>query len=218
MALNALNAAVFIDKDGTLIEDVPYNTDPARVRLREGAGEALARLQQCGYRLVLVTNQPGIALGLFEPSALEAVWKKIADELSAYGVVLDAIYHCPHHPEGSDSRYAGACDCRKPEPGLLLQAAREHGFDLRRSWLIGDILDDIEAGRRAGCRTVLLAVGSETEWRRGPLREPDIVASTLAEAVEGILGWRPDDAAGALSSEPTDSFTVWQSDEPEWMR
>lgn len=212
----ALNAAVFIDKDGTLVHDVPYNTDPSRVRLRADAGPALARLQEHGYRLVLVTNQPGVALGLFPPDALDGVWKKIAAELSRYGVVLDAIVHCPHHPEGTEARYRRTCECRKPAPGLLLQAARTHDLDLRRSWMIGDILDDIEAGRRAGCRTVLLAVGSETEWRHGLLREPDIVATSLTEAVEGILTWPERAEPDALCAEPSQSFTVWQSEEPEW--
>ncbi|MCK0512641.1 D-glycero-alpha-D-manno-heptose-1,7-bisphosphate 7-phosphatase [Aromatoleum buckelii] len=214
----ALNAAVFIDKDGTLIDDVPYNVDPTKVRLCEGAGEALARLQRHGYRLILVTNQPGVALGLFEPDALEAVWAAIAALLSPYGVVLDAIYHCPHHPQGTDTRFASRCECRKPEPGLLLQAAEDHRLDLQRSWLIGDILDDIEAGRRAGCRTVLLAVGSETEWRRGPMREPDLVASSLVEAVDGILDWTPAEASHRIATEPESGFTVWQTDEPEWTR
>lgn len=183
----ALNAAVFIDKDGTLIHDVPYNVDPERVQLREDAGDALARLQRHGYRLVLVSNQSGIALGLFEPDALDAVWARIALALSDHGVVLDGIYHCPHHPEGSDARYAGSCDCRKPQAGLMIQAAREHGLDLSRSWMIGDILDDIEAGHRAGCRTVLLDVGSETEWRAGPLRTSDFVVGNLSEAADEIL-------------------------------
>ncbi|CAI10064.1 HAD-superfamily hydrolase [Aromatoleum aromaticum EbN1] len=214
----ALNAAVFIDKDGTLIHDVPYNVDPTKVRLRDGAGEALARLQRHGYHLILVTNQPGVALGLFEPDALEAVWAAIAALLSPYGVVFDAIYHCPHHPQGTDARFTGQCECRKPEPGLLLQAAQDHRLDLQRSWLIGDILDDVEAGRRAGCRTVLLAVGSETEWRRGPMREPHLVASSLAEAVDGILEWVPAEVPDDITAESESGFTVWQTDEPEWTR
>ncbi|MDT3671150.1 MAG: HAD family hydrolase [Aromatoleum sp.] len=201
----ALNAAVFIDKDGTLIHDVPYNVDPARIRLRDDAGTALARLQRHGFHLILITNQPGVALELFEHDALEAVWAKIALDLSAFGVVLDAVYHCPHHPEGSDARYALACDCRKPEPGLLLRAAHEHRLDLGRSWLIGDILDDVEAGRRAGCRTVLLDVGSETEWRGGRLREPDRVAKSLTEAVDAILA----EADSPAAPSPAAGWSAW---------
>lgn len=184
----ALKAAVFIDKDGTLIHDLPYNVDPARIRLRTGAGPALARLRSAGYALVLVSNQPGIALGRFGPAALLPVWRRLAELLAPAGAGLDAIYYCPHHPQGSHPRFGGPCDCRKPRPGLLQRAATERGLDLARSWLIGDILDDVEAGRRAGCRTVLLDVGSETEWRPGPWRVPDAVAASLPEAAARIAG------------------------------
>jgi histidinol-phosphate phosphatase family protein len=183
----ALSPAIFLDKDGTLVHDVPCNDDPARIRLRHDAGPALAWLQRQGYRLVLVSNQAGVARGVFEEPALDAVWRGIADALSPYGVVLDAIYYCPHHPQGIVSALARACDCRKPAPGMLRRAAREHGLDLARSWVIGDILDDIEAGRQAGCRTVLLDVGSETEWRMAPLRRPHLVAASLTEAAAEIL-------------------------------
>ncbi|NMG36785.1 HAD-IIIA family hydrolase [Azoarcus sp. TTM-91] len=179
--------AVFIDKDGTLIHDLPYNVDPARVRLREDAGPALARLRQAGYRLVLITNQAGLAHQKFEEAALLPVWDILASLLGLYGVTLDAIYYCPHHPQGSHPEFGRGCDCRKPAPGLLLRAAREHRLDLPRSWFIGDILDDVEAGHRAGCRTVLLDVGSETEWRSSPLRRPDRVAASLTEAAADIL-------------------------------
>lgn len=184
----ALRAAVFLDKDGTLVHDVPYNVDAGLVRLMPDAGPALARLQAAGYALVLVTNQPGVARGLFGESDLEPVWVELARQLSPYGVAFEAVYYCPHHPQGSNRRYAYSCSCRKPEPGLLFQAAVEHGYDLLRSWMVGDILDDIEAGRYAGCRTVLLDVGSETEWRAGPWREPHFVASGLTGAVDYILG------------------------------
>jgi histidinol phosphatase-like enzyme len=97
------------------------------------------------------------------------------------------MYHCPHHVDGTVLAYARACSCRKPRPGMLLRAARDLDLDLGRSWMVGDILDDIEAGRRAGCRTVLLDVGSETEWRRGPLRVPDAVAGSLPEVADVIL-------------------------------
>ena len=108
---------------------------------------------------------------------------------------LDGFYYCPHHPDGIVPRYAVACDCRKPEPGLIHPAAREHDLALGESWFIGDILDDVEAGRRAGCRTVLIDNGNETEWKRSPLRRPDLVARDLAEAAQFIapgMGWAND--------------------------
>lgn len=183
----ALSAAVFLDKDGTLVHDVPYNVDPARVVLRPEAGPALARLQAAGFMLILVSNQPGVAHGYFTESALDPVWAMLKRQLAPYGVALTAIYYCPHHPDARDSRYAGCCACRKPQPGMLWRAAAEHGLALPASWMVGDILDDIEAGRAAGCRTVLLDVGSETEWRPGARRQPHFVASDLETAAERIV-------------------------------
>jgi D-glycero-D-manno-heptose 1,7-bisphosphate phosphatase len=178
--------AVFLDKDGTLIEDVPYNVDPARIQLAAGAADGLPRLHAAGFRLIVVSNQSGVARGLFDEEALTAVRERLAELLAGLGVPLGGFYYCPHHPEGSIPRYAVACGCRKPEPGLILDAARAHGIALADSWFVGDILDDVEAGRRAGCRTLLIDNGHETEWRRTPLRWPDLVAPDLAAAAHRI--------------------------------
>ena len=120
--------AVFLDKDGTLVDDVPYNVDPDLVRLAPGAMGGLSRLTAAGYALVLVTNQSGVARGLFEASALDAVWARLAELLAAQGLALDSIHFCPHHPGGSVPAYAAACDCRKPAPGMLRRAAAERGW------------------------------------------------------------------------------------------
>jgi D-glycero-D-manno-heptose 1,7-bisphosphate phosphatase len=178
---------VFLDKDGTLVEDVPYNADPRLVRLAQGAAEGVAALRAAGFRLAVVSNQSGVAKGYFPESALAAVWERLAVLLAEAGVALDGVYWCPHHPAGVMPAYALVCDCRKPAPGLLLRAARELGADVRGCWMVGDILDDIEAGRRAGCRTVLIDNGHETEWRRGPLRVPHHTAPDLAAAARLIL-------------------------------
>ncbi len=172
--------AVFVDKDGTLVPNMPNNADPARITLAPGAGPALAKLRAAGYAIALASNQGGIAHGLFRESDLDRVWWRVRTLLSPFGVSLDGIYYCPHAPED-------LCRCRKPKPGLLLRAAAEHGYDLARSWMIGDILDDVEAGNRAGCRTILLNAGNETEWRRGPFRQPTYVARDLPEASRFIL-------------------------------
>lgn len=185
--MSALRPAVFIDKDGTLIHDVPFNVDVRKIRFRDDAGPALARLQRRGYALVLVSNQSGVARQLFDEADLEPVWEAIRERLAIHDVRLDGIYYCPHHPHGPHPRYGFLCYCRKPQPGLLLRAAAECGIDLARSWSIGDILDDVEAGRRAGCRTVLLDVGSETEWLASPWRLPHFVAAGLAEAADIIV-------------------------------
>jgi D-glycero-D-manno-heptose 1,7-bisphosphate phosphatase len=173
-------AAIFLDKDGTLIEDVPYNVDPELVTLSSGAGPALAQLAREGFRLVVVSNQSGIGDGRFEASALAAVEHRIRELLAPWHVSIDAFYYCPH------TRSLG-CGCRKPSPGLLLRAAAEHRLDLQWSWLVGDILDDVEAGRRAGCGTVLLANGNETRWELGSMRVPHALASNLPLAANCIV-------------------------------
>ncbi len=177
-----MDRAVFLDKDGTLVEDVPYNVDPDRIRLVPGATGALRALQRAGYRLVVVSNQSGVARGLFEESALRVVERRLSDLAGAAGIAVAGFYWCPHHPGGVVSRYAVSCDCRKPAPGLLQRAARDLVLDLPASWMVGDILNDVEAGRRAGCRTVLVDNGGETEWVLSPGRVPDFVAPGLRHA------------------------------------
>ena len=178
--------AVFLDKDGTLIEDVPFNVDPGRIRLAPGAERALPLLRDAGFRLIVISNQSGVARGMFEESALEAVRDRLFELSAEAGAPLDGFYYCPHHPEGTVARYAWSCDCRKPAPGLIRKAAEAHAIDLVASWFVGDILDDVEAGRRAGCRTVLIDAGGETEWRGSPRRRPDWTAGRLDEAAAFI--------------------------------
>ena len=174
--------AIFLDKDGTLVDNLPYNVEPRRIRLSSGAGPALRLLSRLDYRFFVVSNQSGIAEGRFAEDAMGAVAARLGDLLFRENLTLDGFYYCPHDPNGSVAPYAIACACRKPLPGLLLRAAAEHGIDLRASWMIGDILHDVEAGNRAGCRTVLLDNGNETEWRLGPRRIPTRIAPDLYAA------------------------------------
>jgi D-glycero-D-manno-heptose 1,7-bisphosphate phosphatase len=174
--------AIFLDKDGTLVENVPYNVNPALIELTWQAGHGLQLLKQMGYALFVVTNQQGVAKGLFTEVALEAVQHRLTEQLAQYGVALDGFYYCPHSPDGVISRYAISCTCRKPMPGLLYRAAYEHSIDLSRSWMIGDILNDVEAGRRASCRTVLIDNGNETEWKLSAQRTPHLTAPNLYAA------------------------------------
>ncbi len=198
-------AAVFLDKDGTIIKDLPYNVDPDRIVLLKGAAEGLRALHDAGYRLIVVSNQSGVARGLFREEALAGVEKRLRILLSGRGVALDGFYYCPHLAEGSVRGYNIACDCRKPAPGLILQAAAEHNIDLAKSWMVGDILNDVEAGRRSGCMTVLLDNGHETEWKCGPEREPHYVAADLREAAEIILGRdKQDGGAMAVAAPPAE--------------
>lgn len=179
--------AVFLDKDGTLIHDVPYNVDPARIVLTPGTCEGLRLLQDAGYALHVITNQPGVAKEYFDEEALADVECSLRELLQVGGVRLDGFYYCPHSEDGSLSAYSIRCDCRKPMPGLLHRAAAENGIDLSSSWMVGDILNDVEAGRRAGCRTVLIENGNETEWVLSSWRTPDLISSDLYHAALRIL-------------------------------
>lgn len=195
-----LRPAVFVDKDGTLVEDVPYNVDPAQLRFTPHALEGLRLLAERGYPLIVVTNQPGLAYGMFTRAQLTRLQLALAEMMQREGVPLTDFYACTHAP-GPAGPVPG-CLCRKPAPGLLRQAARAHRIDLQRSWMIGDILDDIEAGRRAGCRTVLLDVGSETVWRMSPLRTPHHRAPNLLDAARVIIAADDDSAQQAACAVP----------------
>jgi D-glycero-D-manno-heptose 1,7-bisphosphate phosphatase len=190
---------VFVDKDGTLVENVPYNVETARIALMPGAVEGLGLLRRAGYRIVVVSNQSGVARGYFSEEALVPVERRIRELLASGGVTLDGFVYCPHHPEGSLSGYALDCECRKPRPGLLVRAAARYEIGLRESWMVGDILDDVEAGHAAGCRSVLVDTGNETEWVWSPARMPDATARDLLEAARLILAR---DAAPRLESVP----------------
>src|SRR5262245_46836365 len=140
----AYRRAVFLDKDGTIIENVPYNVDPERIRLNPGAEEGLRQLHRAGSPLFVVSNQAGVARGYFPDSALQGVEARLRELLTAFGVPLAGFTYCPHHPEGSVEGLAMVCECRKPAPGMIVRAAAEHGIDLARSWMVGDILDDVQ--------------------------------------------------------------------------
>ena len=179
--------AVFLDKDGTLIIDVPYNVDPARITLAPGAAAGLPRLAAAGYRLVVITNQSGVARGRFAIEALGPVEDCLRTLLAELGVELAGFWFCPHHPAGTVPAYSVVCDCRKPAPGMILAAARTLGIDLVRSWFVGDILNDVEAGRRAGCRTVLIDQTDSIDHGDNPNRIPDIAVADLEAAALAIL-------------------------------
>lgn len=185
MIVRAPRAGVFVDKDGTLVKNVPYNVDPALVRFESGALAALAELAAAGYAIAIITNQSGIARGLFPVEAFEQLGQVLQRQLfEEAGVQLEGIHFCPHAP---DAHGNPACACRKPMPGLLHRAAQAHGLDLRRSWMVGDTLDDVEAGHRAGCRSILYDSGGETEWRKAPLREPHAQLSSWHKVARTIL-------------------------------
>lgn len=148
--------AVFLDRDGVVIEDVGYPHKPSQIKFMPGIIPRLKRLQGQGYALVVITNQSGVARGYFTEAAVRRFHAELGRRLKAVGVNLLGIYYCPHHPEGKVKRYAVACACRKPRPGLIERARKEHSIDLGKSILIGDKESDLEAGRRAGVGKVEL--------------------------------------------------------------
>jgi len=180
-----LRPAVFIDRDGTLNEEIGYLCRPEDVVLVPGAREAVARLNAAGLPVIVVSNQAGIGRGRYGWDDYRAVMARIQELLAEGGARLDGAYAAPHHPEGmGEYRHPDHPD-RKPNPGMLLRAAQEHGLDLARSWMVGDKRLDLEAGRNAGCRVALVRTGYGREVD-GALA--DLVAGDLGEAVDRILG------------------------------
>ena len=179
------NAAVFFDRDGTLIEDPGYLSHPDQVKLLDGAAEVLKEVGLLGYKTVVVTNQSAVARGIVSEEMLERIHQRLRELLALKGASLDGIYYCPYHPDGVIPHYRRDSDWRKPEPGMLLAAAEEMGLDLKQSWIVGDSGRDVEAGRRAGCRTILLGSGPADRDAADDGR-PDYIAVNLREAAHMI--------------------------------
>jgi D-glycero-D-manno-heptose 1,7-bisphosphate phosphatase len=175
--------AIFLDRDGTLVHSYHYPSRPEHLRLYDNIGPGLCALQGMGFRIVIVTNQAGIARGYFTHAELAIMHDYLTGALAQLGVYVDGIYHCPHHPEGTVPEFAFCCDCRKPQPGMLLKAEADLDIDLGRSWFVGDILDDVEAGNRAGCRTVLVDLGTESMPEQA-IRYPTFIARNTLHALE----------------------------------
>lgn len=174
--------AAFLDRDGTLIADPGYLHRPEEVRLLPGAAGAVSRLNAAGYAVVVVTNQSGIARGLYDVAAYEAVQRRLADLLQAAGARLDGAYYCPHHPDQS-----GPCACRKPGVGLFEEAARALGLDLRRSWFVGDKASDVVPARALGGRGVLVSTGDGPAHAAAARAAGATVVADLAAAADHIL-------------------------------
>jgi D-glycero-D-manno-heptose 1,7-bisphosphate phosphatase len=181
---------VFLDKDGTLIEDLPYNVDPSRIRMAPGAREGLRRLAEAGACVAIATNQSGVARGYFRLEELDAVERHLRSELERAGVPMLGFYVCPHLPEGVNE-YALECDCRKPLPGLLLRAARDLAVDPADCWFVGDTWMDVAAGRAAGCRTILVGPDRALVDRLPADARPDREAPDLEAAAAIIVGAQP---------------------------
>lgn len=183
--------AVFMDRDGTISEEIGYVNHPARYRVFPYAGEAVRLLNQSNYLAILVTNQAGVARGYFTEDVIKAVHARLEKELAEDNAQLDAIFYCAHHPSVGEAPYCLDCDCRKPKPGLITRAAAEFEIDLQRSWMIGDRYSDVELARNAGVRSAFVLSGyglGEWEYQRGNWKtQPDLVANDLLEAVRLIV-------------------------------
>ena len=184
--------AVFLDRDGTINEEKDYLHRIEDFAFIPGAPEAIRRLKEAGFLVIVVTNQSGVARGYFSRDDVDLLHDHIQRELGKIGTAIDAFYFCPHHPEKGVGELKVDCDCRKGRPGMLLQAAAEHGIDLAASWMIGDKRADLEAGRAAGCRSLLVRTGyGEEELAKGAGALAETVVDDLPAAADYILGCRP---------------------------
>lgn len=185
--------AVFMDRDGVVIREVHLLTNPDDVDLMIDAADAIYRLRCAGFVTVIVTNQAVVARGLCDEAAVDRVHARLLDLLMKRGARVDGIYVCPHHPSATLAMYRLSCECRKPKPGLLLRAARDLDLDLARSFMVGDRMSDVAAGRRAGCSTVLIKSDSrptqpiESDSPVLPHELPDRIRGNLATAADAII-------------------------------
>ena len=185
-----MEKAVFLDRDGTINEEKDYLFRPEEFAFIPGAPEAIARLKNAGFLVIVVTNQSGVARGYFGVDDVRRLHDHLQRLLAEAGTAIDGFYLCPHHPEHGVGEYKTECDCRKGRPGMLLQAAAEHNIDLRRSFMVGDKLADVEAGRAAGCRPILVLTGyGQSEVEKLPAGEVPVVAD-LSAAADCILAAR----------------------------
>jgi D-glycero-D-manno-heptose 1,7-bisphosphate phosphatase len=186
----ALDRAVFLDRDGTIIEEVGYLDRPERVELFPWTIDAVRVLNRAGLAVVLVSNQSGVARGFFTEEVVDAVHQRMADLLAEGGARIDAYYYCPHHPDGKVPRYAQKCECRKPGRALVDRAARELGIDPARSFVVGDRWLDVALGRAVGAQSVLVRTGygASEENKRPADLAADAVVDNLVAASSWILG------------------------------
>jgi D-glycero-D-manno-heptose 1,7-bisphosphate phosphatase len=183
--------AVFIDRDGTISEEVGYINHVSRFRLFPYAPAAIKRLNENGWLAIVITNQAGVARGYFSEDTIQAVHDAMTNELKSNGAQLDAVYYCAHHPSVGEPPYRFDCDCRKPKPGLILRAAKNFDIDLKKSWMVGDRYSDVELARNAGVKSMFVLSGyGRGEWehqRASWAEQPDLVAEDLLEAVRLIV-------------------------------
>ena len=189
-----MKRAVFIDRDGTISEEVGYINHPSRFSLFPYAASAVQHLNENGWLAILVTNQAGVARGYFSEDMIQTVHAVMTADLESNGAKLDAIYYCVHHPSVGEPPYRFDCECRKPKPGLISRAAKDFDIDLNESWMVGDRYSDIELARNAGLKSAFVLSGyGRGEWehqRASWTEKSDLVAENLLEAVHLIVAQR----------------------------
>ncbi len=182
-----MKRAVFLDRDGTIVEDLDFLTDLAQLRLLPHAAKAIRSWNEAGYLVVVITNQSGVARGFLSEKTLQAMHSELSSMLAAQGAHIDAYYYCPHHPQIGSPDYRMDCACRKPKPGMFLQAAQEHSISLEQSFAIGDSLRDAQAAQQAGVKPILVKTGPHSE--EAASENPKLfchIANNLQEAAEFI--------------------------------
>lgn len=183
-----MNRAVFLDRDGVIIQEPPhYAHELSQLELIPKSADAIRLLNENGFVVIVTSNQAGIAHGYYQEEDAILFHQAMKENLAKEGAYIDAIYYCPHHPEAKIERYRLDCNCRKPKPGMLTRAAKELNIDLKQSYVIGDKLSDIEAGKRAGCKTTMVRTGHGVEELKSNEIDCDYVANDLHDAVQHIL-------------------------------
>ncbi len=176
--VGSMNRAVLLDRDGTIIRDAHYCSRVEDVELLPKAGEGLKLLSDCGFRLLVITNQSGLARGFFNEDTLGRIHQTMRVKLAAFGARLDAIYYCPHHPNDM-------CDCRKPNPKLVYQATKDWEIDLNESFVIGYRLTDIQMAKAVGCKAVMI----ESEYTENDLKGSSVVPDCIMPDIESAARW-----------------------------
>jgi D-glycero-D-manno-heptose 1,7-bisphosphate phosphatase len=184
-----VNRAVFLDRDGVITQEPPYYAHKlSELVLLPKSSDAIRLLNENGFLVVVACNQAGIARGYYQEEDAILFNQAMKDNLAREGARIDAMYYCPHHPEAKIERYRVNCNCRKPEPGMLTRAGKELNLDLKQSFMIGDKLSDVEAGKRAGCKTIMVRTGQGAEELKAKNVECDYIADDVYNAVEHIMG------------------------------
>ena len=183
-----MNRAVFLDRDGVITQEPPhYAHKLSQLRLISKSADAVRLLNESGFMVIIASNQAGIAHGYYPEEDAVLFNQAMKENLAKEGAYIDAIYYCPHHPEARIEAYRVDCNCRKPKPGMLKRAGKELNIDLKQSFLVGDKLSDIEAGKRAGCKTIIVKTGHAVDELKSNQIECDYIANDLYDAVEHIL-------------------------------